>query len=304
LEGLPPEDGFPEERVFAVIRINNGRRQAWFTLSAACLRKIVVTLGMRRSHLVIAILALLPGIPRLYAQTLPADTLTGEVVRWQQLMATSSHRGTTRMVLNGATHDLSQLEIKALTLDTGVIVAAYGSEADELIIVKDGELDVSADSDQKMLGPGGVALFSAGARYSLENGGPTPVTYYLFHFRGRGSRDQGRAGSPTLMDWQEMVMKKTDKGESRQIFSRPVAWLGKIDIHATTLNPGQVSHAPHTHRAEEMILMRSGNVEEYIGGKYYKASAGDLIFLPSGVPHALENKGTGTCEYFALQWLP
>ncbi|HVV05266.1 MAG TPA: cupin domain-containing protein [Puia sp.] len=259
---------------------------------------------MHRLYIVIAILFLLLGFPRVNAQTGPADTLTGQVVRWQQLTATSSHRGTSRMVLNGATHDLAQLEIKALTLDTGVIVAAYGSEADELIIVRDGELDVSADSDQRMLGPGGVALFAAGARYSLENGGSTPVTYYLFHFRGRGSRDQGRAGAPFLIDWQEMVMKKTDKGESRPIFSRPVTWLGKLDMHATTLNPGEVSHAPHTHRAEEIILMRSGNVEEYISGKYYKASAGDLIFLPSGSLHAVENRGTGTCQYFALQWLP
>ncbi|HEY8969606.1 MAG TPA: cupin domain-containing protein [Puia sp.] len=259
---------------------------------------------MHRPYIVIAILSLLPGIPCLYAQTSPADTLTGQVVRWQQLMATSNHRGTSRLVLDGATHDLAQLEVKALTLDTGVIVAAYGSDADELIIVRDGQLDVSADSDQRMLGPGGVALFAAGARYSLENGGQTPVTYYRFHFRGRGSRDQGRAGAPSLIDWPEMVMKRTEKGESRQIFNRPVTWLGRLDMHATTLNPGEVSHAPHTHRAEEIILLRSGNVEEYIGGKYYKASAGDLIFLPSGVPHALENKGTGPCEYFALQWLP
>jgi len=257
---------------------------------------------MRCPHVAIVILFFLSGIFRLNAQVGVADTLTGQVVRWQQLAATSSHRGTSRMVLDGATHDLSQLEIKALTLDTGVIVAAYGSEADELIIVKDGELDVSADTVQGMLGPGGVAVFAAGSRYSLENGGRIPVTYYLFHFRGRGSKGADRNHTPLLMDWSEMEVKTTDKGFSRQICSRPVSWLSKLDMHATTLNPGQVSHAPHTHRAEEIILMRSGNVEEYIGGKYYKASAGDLIFLPSGVPHALENKGAGTCEYFALQW--
>lgn len=258
---------------------------------------------MSRSNIAIAILFLMLGTFHLHAQSGAADTLTGQVVRWQQLAATSSHRGTSRIVLDGATHDLSQLEIKALTLDTGVIVAAYGSEADELIIVKDGELDVSADTVQRMLGPGGVAVFSAGSRYSLENGGGTPVTYYVFHFRGRGSKGVGRNDGAFLMDWQEMEVKTTDKGFSRQICSRRVSWLSKLDMHATTLNAGQVSHAPHTHRAEEIILMRSGNVEEYIGGKYYKASAGDLIFLPSGVPHALENKGTGTCEYFALQWL-
>jgi (S)-ureidoglycine aminohydrolase len=244
------------------------------------------------------LLAVLPS----NAQTLPADTLTGQVVVWNNLTASTNHNGTSRQVLNGSTRDLSNLEIRSISLDTGVIIAAYGSQADELIIVKEGTLDVSAENDQKLLGPGGVAIFAPGEKYSLENGGTTPTTYYIFRFRSRGNKDQGRAQSPLLIDWNEMVMKKTDKGESRQIFSRPGAWLSKIDIHATTLNAGEVSHPPHVHRAEEIILMRSGETEEFIGGKDYKASAGDLIFLPSGVPHALANKGKGKCEYFALQW--
>ena len=97
-------------------------------------------------------------------------------------------------------------------------------------------------------------------------------------------------------------MKKTDKGESRQIFSQPTSWLTKIDMHATTLNPGEVSHLPHIHRAEEIILMRSGHVQMYINGQHYPAAGGDLVFLASGNPHALENNGTERCEYFALQW--
>ena len=97
-------------------------------------------------------------------------------------------------------------------------------------------------------------------------------------------------------------MKKTDKGESRQIFSQPTPWLTKIDMHATTLNPGEVSHLPHIHRAEEIILMRSGHVQMYINGQHYPAAGGDLVFLASGNPHALENTGKERCEYFALQW--
>ncbi|MES1160400.1 MAG: cupin domain-containing protein, partial [Bacteroidota bacterium] len=148
---------------------------------------------------------------------------------------------------------------------------------------------------------------AAGLAPQFTNASTTAVTYYLFHFRSRLPEDKGRssqAGTPFLLDWKDMEMKKTDKGESRPIFSRPVAWLGKIDLHATTLNPGEVSHAPHIHRAEEIILLRSGHVKEYIAGQYHKASAGDLIFLPSGVPHAVENKSNQRCEYFALQWLP
>jgi len=128
----------------------------------------------------------------------------------------------------------------------------------------------------------------------------TSTTYYIFQFQSKTAENRERAqkaGPPFLIDWKEMVMKKTGKGESRQIFDRPVAWLGKIDMHATTLNAGEVSHPPHIHRAEEIILMRSGNVQMYIDGKYHKASAGDLVYLSSGVPHALENKSNERCEY-------
>lgn len=252
------------------------------------------------------LLAIIPAIlvisGRLYAQTAAGDTLTGQVAVWGQRPAVTSHGVTKRSLLHGATRDLSQLDVRSMTLDTGVIIAAYEADVDELIIVREGKLDISFGESGKLLGPGGVALFPAGEKYSLENGDRTPVTYYLFRFRSKGTRDQHRAGPPFLIDWTEMIMKSTDKGESRRIFSQPVAWLGSIDMHATTLNTGEVSHPPHVHRAEEIILIRSGTVQEYIGGKYYPATAGDVIFLPSEVPHALENKGAGRCEYFALQW--
>jgi (S)-ureidoglycine aminohydrolase len=101
-----------------------------------------------------------------------------------------------------------------------------------------------------------------------------------------------------------MPVQQTAKGETRQIFSLTTPWLSRIDLHATTLNPGEVSHPPHTHRAEEIILMRTGHVEEYINGKHCPATDGDLIFLPSGSLHAVENHGTERCQYFALQWQP
>lgn len=244
------------------------------------------------------------GSTRLYAQGVMGDTLTGGVAVWKDVRIYHQQDVQTRQLIKGATHDLALLDIKAITLDAGVILPAYPQENDELLIVKEGVLDISIGEDDKKLGPGGVALFAAGQKYSVEDGDSMRAVYYIFRFKGRTVMDKMRTNPPVLLDWKEMLMKKTDKGESRQIFEQPVAWFGKIDMHATTLEQGQISHPPHTHRAEEIILVRSGNIQESIGGRLFKASEGDVIFLPSGVPHGLENKGTGRCEYFALQWLP
>lgn len=162
-------------------------------------------------------------------------------------------------------------------------------------------------SIHKVLGPGGIGLFAADNNPVLLNTGTTNAGFYLLSFRGKGRIDRSRgkqAGSPVLLDWSELPVKKTDKGESRSIFSRPVAWLGKIDMHATTLDPGQISHPQHVHRNEEIILLRSGHVRMHIAESYKNATAGDIVFLASGVPHDLENSDEGRCEYFALQWEP
>ncbi|HXB90816.1 MAG TPA: cupin domain-containing protein [Puia sp.] len=220
---------------------------------------------------------------------LPADTLVAQV-------------GTK---INGSTRDLAMLDIHLLTLKAHQSNPGLISEADELIIVKDGRLTVTCDGKTKVLGPGGVGLFS-GNKITLGNPGSTPVNYFAFHFVSRRTEfpDSSNQTPPFLLDWTEMPVKITDKGESRQIFSQPTHYFQKIDMHATTLNEGQVSHLPHTHRNEEIILIRSGDVQMFIGGQYHKAKAGDIVFLTSGTPHALENKTKGRCEYFALQWQP
>ncbi|HEY4285812.1 MAG TPA: cupin domain-containing protein [Puia sp.] len=209
--------------------------------------------------------------------------------------------------LHGSTRDLSRLDATTFTLRPGLSSPStdLSSDADRLIIIKDGSLSVSSSGTKKTLGPGGVALIAAGDGIRLSNTSTADCHYYALSFKSRTSPDHERAkqaGPPVFLDWTEMQMKSTDKGESRQIFNRPVAWLSKIDMHATTLNEGQISHPPHTHRNEEIILIRSGNVQMYIGGKYYPAKAGDIVFLTSGTPHNLGNKTKGRCEYFALQW--
>jgi (S)-ureidoglycine aminohydrolase len=73
-------------------------------------------------------------------------------------------------------------------------------------------------------------------------------------------------------------------------------------MHATRLNAGMNSHAPHTHVQEEIILMLEGEATMHIDGKELKTSVGDVIFLDANVPHAITNTGDIPCEYFAFQW--
>jgi (S)-ureidoglycine aminohydrolase len=222
-----------------------------------------------------------------------SDTLTAQV---------ATYPGPGGKVLKGATRDLALLDIRTLTITSAIMLSGKPDTLDELLIVKEGDLNLTVQDSTTALGPGGVALIPAGLSYSLE---AKRSTYYRFRFQSRHLPQPPTTDRhPFLLSWTNMTVQQTAKGETRQIFSQRTVWLSKIDLHATTLNPGEVSHPPHTHRAEEIILMRTGHVQEYINGKHNPATDGDLIFLPSGSLHAVENNGAERCQYFALQWQP
>ena len=212
-------------------------------------------------------------------------------------------------VLQGATRDLAELDVRLVTLAPGHGFRFPKDTADHLVIVHDGNIAFNLEPTAKTLGPGGTALFVSMFRPDIYNSGKTNASFYLFSFQSRSAPDSARyrqapSGAVFIRDWPELEVKKTPKGESRAIFSQPTTWLKNINMHATTLNPGEISHPQHMHRAEEILLIRSGNVRMHIGNRYLPAKGGDLVFLPSGVPHDLENGTTGRTEYFALQWEP
>jgi (S)-ureidoglycine aminohydrolase len=218
-----------------------------------------------------------------------SDTLIAQAV--------SYHDG---QLLKGPTHDLALLDIRAIPLRSAIGISARPDTADVLLIVKEGELNLTIGDSTTTLDPGGVALIPGGLLYNVESDN---AVYYRLRFKTRGPAATEKR-SPFVLSWSNMPVHRNSKGETRQIFSLPTTWLSKIDLHATTLNPGEVSHPPHTHRTEEIILLRTGNIEEYIHGKHYPATDGALIFLPSGNPHAVENHSTKPATYFALQWQP
>ena len=105
-----------------------------------------------------------------------------------------------------------------------------------------------------------------------------------------------------MIDRNELKTTNTGKGYRRDFFNRPTSQLNQFEMHTTALNSDSISHAPHTHVQEEVILILRGNVEMFIDGKYYKGSEGDIFFLSSGILHNLKNVGKDQCEYFAFQW--
>ncbi|WP_133273010.1 cupin domain-containing protein [Hymenobacter radiodurans] len=209
--------------------------------------------------------------------------------------------------MKGSTLDLAELEVYTFTLKVGQVnqVQPAATDAEELIVVKEGSLAATIQDSTKTLGPGGVMLIGAGDKQRLRNVSGAPATYYVLRYKSKDGidRQRTRAGGGSFMkDWGQFTVVKTDNKETRPVFDRPSTMFRRFDVHATMLMPGIASHPPHTHRTEEIILMTQGSGEILIDRKAHKAAAGDIVFLEANVPHAFTNTGKGPCGYFAIQW--
>ena len=105
-----------------------------------------------------------------------------------------------------------------------------------------------------------------------------------------------------MIDFNELEFKPHDKGGIRNYYRRATSMFDYADVHVATLNANVKSHEPHIHSAAEIVLMISGNAVMQIGNDFYQGTAGDLFYLESDVPHAIQNNGDESCMYFAVQW--
>jgi (S)-ureidoglycine aminohydrolase len=235
------------------------------------------------------------------------DSLFSGVYHWDSLQPIKEDTRIRRQVLEGKTFALSYFEIHTSTLEPGKAPHPPHVHADqeELMIVKEGHVKITIAGMSKVLGPGSIAFAMPGDEHGIENAGNTKATYYILKYKGKLPMDLNRskkAGGSFMLDWNELKTSNTGKGYRRDFFNRATSQLNQFEMHTTALNADSVSHAPHTHVQEEVILLLRGNVQMFIDGQYDKGSAGDIYFLSSNVPHNLKNIGKEQCEYFAFQW--
>lgn len=73
-----------------------------------------------------------------------------------------------------------------------------------------------------------------------------------------------------------------------------------IDLHVTTMPPGQMPHPPHHHEDEEMMLVQRGSLEVTISGKTCVVGPGSVIFIRSNEEHGFKCAGDVAAQYFVL----
>ncbi len=107
-----------------------------------------------------------------------------------------------------------------------------------------------------------------------------------------------------VLDWKELKPEAKPNGERRAAFNNPTGSLANFECHISTLNPGEVSGAAHTHDTagiiEEAILLKEGTIEVQINETRKTVSAGAVIYFAPKDLTAVKNVGKTPAVYFVV----
>jgi quercetin dioxygenase-like cupin family protein len=130
-----------------------------------------------------------------------------------------------------------------------------------------------------------------------------PCALEAFVASAEDTKDEHVMG-PSVFRWEDMHPVKTETGEVRSLCKAPTATVDQLEIHVTTLNPGQMPHPPHRHVNEELIILREGRCETLSDGKWVRVGPGSVVFNASNSLHGFRNVGDAPAVYHVINWSP
>ncbi|HYC70297.1 MAG TPA: cupin domain-containing protein [Opitutaceae bacterium] len=109
---------------------------------------------------------------------------TGSAVfAWDRLAVAPTGTGERRQVRNAATTTLASLSCHVTTLRGGIAAhAAHRHPDEELVLVKEGEIEVTINGRSQRAGPGAVFFFASNDEHGMRNAGDSTASYYVIRF--------------------------------------------------------------------------------------------------------------------------
>jgi XRE family transcriptional regulator, regulator of sulfur utilization len=124
-----------------------------------------------------------------YAQEKPAAILKSTVFDWNSWPVRNTDVGQSRQVVRQPTLTLDELEMHVTTLNAGDNSHdPHRHVNEELVIIREGELETLSRGVWKKAGPGDVIFNASDQLHGVRNIGKVPVTYHVINWRSPGQK--------------------------------------------------------------------------------------------------------------------
>lgn len=237
----------------------------------------------------------------------PKPMIGSTVFNWDKLAVRTTPNGERRDVADNPTPTLAVFECHITTLNPGrESHPPHRHAQEELIIVKEGTLEVHINGQTQTAGPGSTLFYASNDAHAVKNVGTTRATYWVINLATSVTHTPADHNpAPTLrsavFDWEKLTVKPTKTGEGRSVLNGSTVTLKNLESHVTSVRAGEASHAAHRHPDEELIIVKEGTVEFTINGKSERAGPGSIAFFASNDLHGMRNVGDTRATYHVIR---
>ena len=231
------------------------------------------------------------------------------VFKWEDLEVRATPNGERRDVANNPTATLAVFESHITTLNPGrASHEPHRHPQEELILVKEGTLEVHLNGGTQIAGPGSVLFFASNDAHAVRNVGDTRATYWVINLatavtHAPDAHNKSPTRTSAVFDWAKIPVQPTKTGERRDVLKGSTVTMINLSCHATTVNAGDASHGAHRHADDEIVIVKEGTLEATINGASQRAGAGSVLFFASNDLHGMRNAGDSRLTYYVIRMI-
>ncbi len=232
-------------------------------------------------------------------------------VDWAMLPERPTANGTFRAVIDAPAPTLERFELHVTTLNPGKTPhAPHFHPWEEILILKEGSLEVSINGETRPAAAGAVIFFAANDPHTVVNASGAPATYYVINFhaaaahgvRGEPAADWAPADRlrSSVVDWDQGTLKEGTHDSRRIFIDSATVTLTSLKVHATTAAARRypVRHGGHLNLL--LVIVKEGVVESTLDGVTHLVGPGSLIVLAPGAVQTIRNPGDTPATYYVL----
>jgi XRE family transcriptional regulator, regulator of sulfur utilization len=253
-----------------------------------------------------------PVVLNNYAPPKDPTVLPTTFVDFDSLTPRTNPNGVSRPVFDNPTSTLDKLEVHVTTLNPGMSSHPIHRHSwEEILLLREGELDVSINGHTLHAGPGAFIFFAANDPHNVTNTGSRPATYYVVNFvtdlshstDAKSAAQQAVPGklASSVTDCNAQPSTPTPTGSRIVCVNSPTLTFLALESHITTLNAGQSTAKDILDSNDEFVLIKSGQLEVNVNGVASRMNAGSMLYWAPNVKRTLSNLGSTPASYQVIR---